>query len=98
MLFVGLGVPKQELWIADNSAVLPVGLAFPVGAAFDTTAGLRKRAPMWARRTGTEWLYRLFMEPRRLWRRYLIGNTAFAMMVLTQWVRERSQRPLAPSD
>lgn len=98
MLFVGLGVPKQELWIADNSAVLPVGLAFPVGAAFDTTAGLRKRAPMWARRTGTEWLYRLVMEPRRLWRRYLIGNTAFAMMILTQWMRERSQRPFDPGD
>lgn len=93
MLFVALGVPRQEIWIADNRAALPVGLAFPVGAAFDTTAGLRKRAPMWARRTGTEWLYRLVMEPRRLWRRYLIGNTAFAMMVLTQWMRERTQRP-----
>jgi N-acetylglucosaminyldiphosphoundecaprenol N-acetyl-beta-D-mannosaminyltransferase len=98
MLFVGLGVPKQEFWIANNSPVLPIGLAFPVGAAFDTTAGLRKRAPRWAQRTGTEWLYRLVMEPKRLWRRYLIGNTAFAMMVLTQWVRERGQRPLAAGD
>jgi N-acetylglucosaminyldiphosphoundecaprenol N-acetyl-beta-D-mannosaminyltransferase len=98
MLFVGLGVPKQEIWIAENSAVLPVGLAFPVGAAFDTTAGFRKRAPVWARRTGSEWLYRLAMEPRRLWRRYLVGNTAFAIMILTQWIRERGQRPLAAGD
>jgi len=96
MLFVGLGVPKQEIWIAENSAILPIGLAFPVGAALDTTAGLRKRAPVWARRTGTEWLYRLAMEPRRLWRRYLIGNPAFAVMILRQWIRERTRRRSTP--
>lgn len=95
MLFVGLGVPKQEKWIADNSPFLPVGLAFPVGAAFDTTAGLRKRAPIWAQRTGMEWLYRLVMEPKRLWRRYLIGNTVFAMMIVSQWIKERGKRPFA---
>ena len=83
-LFVCFGAPKQEIWVAENCSSLPVGLALPVGAAFDTIAGLRKRAPVWARKTGTEWLYRLFKEPRRLWRRYLLGNPQFIWMTLLQ--------------
>jgi N-acetylglucosaminyldiphosphoundecaprenol N-acetyl-beta-D-mannosaminyltransferase len=83
-LFVCFGAPKQEIWVAENCSSLPVGLALPVGAAFDTLAGLRKRAPLWARRTGTEWLYRLVKEPRRLWKRYLLGNPQFVWMTLMQ--------------
>jgi N-acetylglucosaminyldiphosphoundecaprenol N-acetyl-beta-D-mannosaminyltransferase len=60
-----------------------------VGAAFDTQAGLRRRAPSWVQAIALEWLFRLLMEPRRLWRRYLIGNTQFIGLVLRQWVRER---------
>jgi N-acetylglucosaminyldiphosphoundecaprenol N-acetyl-beta-D-mannosaminyltransferase len=92
MLFVGLGAPKQEHWIFNNSAVLPLGVAVPVGAALDTISGYRKRAPVWARRAGLEWFYRLVREPRRLWRRYLIGNTRFVLMVFTQWMQERKQK------
>jgi N-acetylglucosaminyldiphosphoundecaprenol N-acetyl-beta-D-mannosaminyltransferase len=91
MLFVGLGAPKQERWIFANSGVLPVGVAVPVGAALDTISGYRKRAPVWARRTGLEWFYRLVLEPKRLWRRYLIGNTKFLLMVVTQWMQERKK-------
>jgi N-acetylglucosaminyldiphosphoundecaprenol N-acetyl-beta-D-mannosaminyltransferase len=83
-LFVCFGAPKQEIWVAENCSSLPVGLALPVGAAFDTLAGLRKRAPVWAQKTGTEWLYRLVKEPRRLWRRYLLGNPKFVWMTLLQ--------------
>ena len=83
-LFVCLGAPKQELWVAENAPSLPVGVVIPLGAAFDTLAGLRKRAPVWARRTGTEWLYRLVKEPKRLWRRYLLGNPKFVWITLRQ--------------
>ena len=89
LLFVGLGVPKQELWISANSPVLPIGVAFSVGAALDTISGYRQRAPLWTRRTGLEWLGRLVREPRRLWRRYLIANPKFVWLVLKQWIRQR---------
>lgn len=84
LLFVAFGAPKQEIWMHENCPTLPIGAAMSVGAAFDTHAGLRKRAPCWTHKIGLEWLYRLAMEPRRLWRRYLIGNTRFIYLVLKQ--------------
>jgi N-acetylglucosaminyldiphosphoundecaprenol N-acetyl-beta-D-mannosaminyltransferase len=72
----------------ENCPDLPIGAAIAVGAAFDTQSGLRKRAPKWTHRVGLEWLYRLIREPRRLWRRYLIGNTHFLWLVARQWWRE----------
>lgn len=89
LLFVALGVPKQELWIAENCPALPIGAALTVGAAFDTLAGLRKRAPKWTRLSGTEWLYRLCKEPRRLWYRYTIGNVKFAFAVIRSLLRSK---------
>ena len=83
-LFVALGAPKQEIWMLQNCFSLPVGAVMSVGAAFDTLAGLRRRAPLWTQKLGMEWLYRLVQEPRRLWRRYLIGNTHFIYLVLRQ--------------
>ena len=76
----------------ENCASLPVGAAISVGAALDTQAGLRKRAPKWTQRIGVEWLYRLAREPRRLWRRYLIGNTEFLALVGREWWRLRRSR------
>jgi N-acetylglucosaminyldiphosphoundecaprenol N-acetyl-beta-D-mannosaminyltransferase len=84
ILFVALGCPKQEIWIHQNAGYLSARAIMPVGAAFDTLAGLRVRAPKIAQQTGTEWLFRLMMEPRRLWKRYLIGNFQFAALVLRQ--------------
>ena len=86
LLCVAFGAPKQEIWMYENCPSLPIGAAIAVGAALDTLAGLRKRAPTWARRAGVEWLYRLCHEPRRLWRRYLFGNTRFLLLVLRQWL------------
>jgi N-acetylglucosaminyldiphosphoundecaprenol N-acetyl-beta-D-mannosaminyltransferase len=86
LLCVALGAPKQEIWMHENAATLPVGAILPVGAAFDTQSGLRRRAPGWIQRIGLEWLFRLVMEPRRLWRRYLIGNAEFVLLVLRQWL------------
>lgn len=89
LLCVGFGAPKQEVWMQENRGRLRVGAILPVGAAFDTQSGLRRRAPKWIQQLGMEWFFRLAMEPRRLWRRYLIGNTQFIVLVLRQWARER---------
>ena len=92
LLCVAFGAPKQEIWMQENRSALRVGAILPVGAALDTQAGLRRRAPRWMQRNGLEWLFRLMMEPRRLWRRYLIGNAAFAILVGRQWLRQRLER------
>jgi N-acetylglucosaminyldiphosphoundecaprenol N-acetyl-beta-D-mannosaminyltransferase len=89
LLCVAFGAPKQEIWMQRHRDRLHVGVILPVGAAFDTQAGLQRRAPRWMRRNGLEWLFRLIMEPRRLWRRYLVGNTLFIVLVLRQWAREK---------
>lgn len=72
VLFVGMGMPRQELWIADNLASLPPVPILPVGAAFDYEAGVQKAAPRWMGRLGVEWLFRLIADPKRLFTRYCI--------------------------
>jgi N-acetylglucosaminyldiphosphoundecaprenol N-acetyl-beta-D-mannosaminyltransferase len=74
VLFVALGMPKQEEWINTYFDKLEVKLFFPVGALLDYVSGTKKRCPMWMSSMGFEWLYRLFTEPKRVWRRYLLGN------------------------
>lgn len=82
LVWVGLSTPKQERWMADFRPLLSAPAILGVGAAFDLHAGLRARAPAWMQRSGLEWLYRLFQEPRRLWRRYLTNNPRFVWKVL----------------
>jgi N-acetylglucosaminyldiphosphoundecaprenol N-acetyl-beta-D-mannosaminyltransferase len=77
IVWVGLGAPKQELWMQQNSAALPGSMLMGVGAAFDFHADVVQRAPEWAQRFGLEWLHRLLQEPGRLWRRYLVTNSLF---------------------
>lgn len=77
VLWVGLGAPKQELWMAQMAERLSVPVMVGVGAAFDYLAGAKPAAPALLRHVGLEWLFRLAAEPRRLWRRYLVGNTTF---------------------
>lgn len=87
LCFVGLGCPKQELWIDRNRARTGAVL-LGVGAAFATTAGVMGLAPQWLRDAGLEWLYRLGQEPRRLWRRYAATNPVFVNLFLRQlWSR-----------
>jgi N-acetylglucosaminyldiphosphoundecaprenol N-acetyl-beta-D-mannosaminyltransferase len=76
VLFVGLGCPKQEKWMAARRGQINA-LMIGVGAAFDYHSGNTKRAPMWMQRKGLEWFYRLCTEPRRLFKRYLVTNTLF---------------------
>ena len=82
VLLVGMGVPRQEVFIETQWAQLGVKLAIGVGGSFDVLAGLRKRAPPWVQAMGMEWLYRLAQEPGRLWRRYLVTNTHFVLLLL----------------
>jgi alpha-1,3-mannosyltransferase len=77
LLLVALGNPLQEYWIDRCSSQLDIPLCFAVGALFDFWSGSVDRAPRWLRSINSEWMYRLFLEPRRLWRRYLIGNPTF---------------------
>jgi N-acetylglucosaminyldiphosphoundecaprenol N-acetyl-beta-D-mannosaminyltransferase len=92
LLCVAFGAPKQEIWMLENCPALPIGAALSVGAALDTCAGLRRRAPRWTHRIGMEWLYRLVHEPRRLGRRYLVGNSLFLVVVARQLAREMLAR------
>lgn len=77
VLFLCLGTPKQEKWAHENIGVLDCGVIACVGAAADMLAGEVMRAPKWIRNSGFEWLWRLALEPRRLWKRYLVDDTAF---------------------
>ena len=81
VVWVGLGTPKQDFEVLRLSQSLDV-TAVAIGAAFDFVAGTVKEAPEWMSRIGFEWLFRLLTEPRRLWRRYLIGNAVFIRAVL----------------
>jgi N-acetylglucosaminyldiphosphoundecaprenol N-acetyl-beta-D-mannosaminyltransferase len=91
ILFVGLGAPKQERWMADHQAKVNA-VMLGVGAAFDFLAGNKRQAPRLMQRLGLEWLYRLVHEPRRLWRRYLYRNPRFVVLFATQLLRERLGR------
>ena len=72
VLWVGLSTPKQERWMFEHRHTLRVPVMLGVGAAFDLNSGRLRRAPWWMRENGLEWLYRLLVEPRRLWKRYLV--------------------------
>ncbi|MGE0616437.1 MAG: WecB/TagA/CpsF family glycosyltransferase [Bacteriovoracia bacterium] len=94
VVWVGLGAPKQELWMQAVSRIAPQTLFFGVGAAFDFLSGNKPRAPKWMQRAGLEWLHRLGSEPGRLWRRYLTTNTRFVWLatrdILGSWPPGRS--------
>ncbi|BBM86901.1 WecB/TagA/CpsF family glycosyltransferase [Candidatus Uabimicrobium amorphum] len=87
LLLVAFGAPKQEKWIAQNQAQLHAKVAIGVGGLFDFYSGRMPRAPQWMREIGMEWVYRLYNEPRRLWRRYVIGNVVFLYRVMKQKLR-----------
>ena len=85
IVFCGIGAPKQERWMAAHVDQLPGCLLFGVGAAFDFHAGRVRQAPRWMQRSGLEWLFRLCMEPARLWRRYVLLNPLFLALWALQW-------------
>jgi len=91
VVWLGLGTPKQD-WEAAALAQEHDAVFIAVGAAFDFIAGAKKQAPMWMRRRGIEWLFRFITEPRRLWRRYIFGNSRFVWAVIRQWSRSTQSR------
>lgn len=92
IVWIGLGAPKQERWMAAHRERLNASVLIGVGAAFNFEVGDVRRAPLWMQRSGLEWAYRFSQEPQRLWRRYLVGVPLFCMKVI-----RRRPRPVAPS-
>jgi len=89
-VWVGLGMPKQEKWMASHVRKIRATALIGIGAAFDFHAGVKPRAPVWMQHSGLEWMFRLITEPRRLGRRYLIDNTIFVIRVAQQLVGSKS--------
>ncbi len=89
VVWVGIGVPKQEHWMVAMRPRLEAPVLCAVGAAFDFHAGRVSQAPAWMQRRGLEWAYRITQEPRRLLPRYLRTNPRFVLGVARQWARER---------
>jgi N-acetylglucosaminyldiphosphoundecaprenol N-acetyl-beta-D-mannosaminyltransferase len=92
VLFIGLGCPKQERWIAEHRGRIPAVMV-GVGAAFDFLAGTKRQAPVLLQRLGLEWLFRLASEPRRLWRRYLRHNPRFVALFVRQVLLRKREAP-----
>lgn len=88
-LFVALGSPQQEKWIAEYMSNINAKIFLGIGGSIDIIAGTAVRAPSWMNKVGLEWLYRFFREPKRLWKRYLVGNILFLFLVLSEILRIR---------
>ncbi|MGB2957415.1 MAG: WecB/TagA/CpsF family glycosyltransferase, partial [Bacteroidota bacterium] len=96
ILWVGLGGPKQDRWMYDHRDRLNVSVMHGVGAAFDFLSGRVPQAPRWMMNSGLEWLFRLAVEPRRLWRRYTITNLKFLYYLFAREVLGRSKADQKP--
>ncbi|BCW59986.1 WecB/TagA/CpsF family glycosyltransferase [Arthrobacter sp. StoSoilB20] len=90
LLFLALPSPRKEHFVLEHKHRLNVGLAFGVGGSFDVISGRLKRAPLWIQKLGLEWCYRFVQEPRRLLKRYLVGNTQFVLLTLKTRISQRS--------
>ena len=92
-IWIGLGAPKQELFMQRHKGEAK-GLMLGVGAGFDFMAGTAKRAPVWMRWMGLEWLYRLLQDPGRLWKRYVVTNTQFICLMLPYmfWMKKEDEK------
>ncbi len=80
LVFVALGCPKQERWMAENKGKIHA-VMLGVGGAFPVYAGLQRRAPEWMQKYALEWVFRLCQEPKRMWKRYLVTNTLFCILL-----------------
>lgn len=84
ILWVSLTSPKQDVWIFRHRDKLNVPVLIGIGAAFDFISGIKKRAPRWMQKIGIEWLFRFLCEPKRLWKRYLVNNVLFILLLLKE--------------
>ncbi len=88
LVFVCMGCPKQEIWMAENYGHVNA-VMLGVGGAFEVYAGLKKRAPLWMQKVALEWLYRLWQDPNRLFKRYVVTNSLFVFLLLRQLLHMR---------
>jgi N-acetylglucosaminyldiphosphoundecaprenol N-acetyl-beta-D-mannosaminyltransferase len=97
IIWVGLGLPKQEYWMANHSAKLPESVMVGVGAAFDWFGGRQPRAPRFVQNLGLEWFFRLIKEPKRLWGRYSYVVPRALLIMLKEWgaTRIKGERGLS---
>lgn len=95
IIWVGLGSPKQELWMHENINKFEKVTMIGVGAAFDFLSGNKPQAPKWIQKSGLEWLFRLLSEPKRLWKRYLIGYPRFFILLLMEFLFKIRKRHAA---
>jgi N-acetylglucosaminyldiphosphoundecaprenol N-acetyl-beta-D-mannosaminyltransferase len=93
IIWVGLGAPKQEIWMYENYKKLNRGIMIGIGAGFDYLAGNTKHAPEWMKNFSLEWLYRLIQEPKRLWKRYLVTNTLFLFLITLELLHIKNFKP-----
>jgi N-acetylglucosaminyldiphosphoundecaprenol N-acetyl-beta-D-mannosaminyltransferase len=91
ILLVAMPTPRKERFLAQHLDDLGVGFAMGVGGSFDVVAGVTKRAPLWMQKAGLEWAFRLLQEPRRMLRRYLVGNTRFIALTVKELLRRTTQ-------
>lgn len=84
ILFVAFSSPMKEYWIKENMEIMKVPFAMGVGGSFDIIAGKTLRAPRWMQKSGLEWFFRFIQEPRRMWKRYLVTNTSFILLVIKE--------------
>lgn len=91
ILFVAISSPTKEIFLYENKSILKnVNFIMGVGGSFDVVSGLVKRAPIWMQNSGLEWFYRFIQEPKRMWKRYLIGNSKFIYLVLKEKFKRSS--------
>jgi len=88
ILFVAMSSPKKEIFLNTYKEVIKTPFIMGVGGSFDVVSGLVKRAPKWMQKTGLEWFYRVIQEPRRMWKRYLFGNSEFIYLVLKEKTKQ----------
>ena len=91
ILLVGFGAPRQEIWLVEHRFRMRFGVAIGVGGTFDFLAGNVRRAPKWMQTMGLEWFFRLSMEPRRLWKRYLVRDLRFVILSLREILSSRKK-------
>lgn len=96
ILFVAMSSPKKEIFLNTYKHLIQTPFIMGVGGSFDVVSGLVKRAPVWMQKAGLEWFYRVLQEPRRMWKRYLYGNTEFIYIVLREKVRQLFGRKTNP--
>lgn len=97
IVWVGMGTPKQDWWVANHRPLLKAAVLIAVGAAFDFHTGRVRQAPSWMQRHGLEWLFRLSQDPKRLWRRYLLDNGRFVLRIgLDGLIKAQNRRKKHP--